>query len=444
MRDLGLSLMVTALLAMAVARPFAGVLAWSWISFMNPHKDVYGFAATMPWAMLAFVATVFGCVVAREPKRPAINALTVLLLLFGCWVTLTSLTALGPAAQVWWKWDRTIKTIAGLLLTASMLTTEHRIVSLVWLMAISLGYYGVKGGIFTIMTGGAFQVLGPAESMIADRNHIAVGLLVSVPLLNWLRLHARHHLVRLGLIAAMGLTLLAAIGSQSRGALVALLATGFVFWLRSRGKILSGLAVAAVIAAVIAFMPDSWVQRMNTIQSFEADQSAMGRILIWKAAWHLTLMRPITGVGFRGVYQQDLVNLVDPAIKARADHSIWFEVLSEHGFPGFAIWLAILGCGIVWSFRITRLARGRKELLWAFDLARMGQVAIVAYLSGGSLLSLAYWDYLWTLLVVLGATKVQVAKAVAAAVPAAAAQPAARWQRGQAAPAGAGAAVARP
>jgi probable O-glycosylation ligase (exosortase A-associated) len=238
-----------------------------------------------------------------------------------------------------------------------------------------------------------------------------------------------------GLIAAMALTLLAAIGSQSRGALVALMATGFVFWLRSRGKIISGVIVVVAIATVITFMPDSWVERMNTIRSFEADQSAMGRILIWKAAWHLTLMRPLIGVGFRGVYQQDLVNLVDPTIKARADHSIWFETLSEHGFPGFAVWLAILGCGILYSFRITRLTRDRKDLLWAHDLARMSQVAMVAYLSGGSLLSLAYWDYLWTLLVVLGATQALVAKAVAGTTEAGAAQPAALWRQGLATPA---------
>lgn len=435
MRDLSFALVVMALLALAAVRPFVGVLVWSWISFMNPHKDVYGFAAGMPWAMLAFLVTIFGCFVAREPKRPPISALTLLFVLFGCWITVTSLLALGPSEQVWWKWDRTVKAIAGLLLTASMLTTEHRIVSLVWLMAISLGYYGVKGGIFTIMTGGAFQVLGPPDSMIADRNHIAVGLLVSVPLMNWLRMHARRHLVRVGLIAAMALTLLAAIGSQSRGALVALMATGFVFWLRSRGKIISGVIVVVAIATVITFMPDSWVERMNTIRSFEADQSAMGRILIWKAAWHLTLMRPLIGVGFRGVYQQDLVNLVDPTIKARADHSIWFETLSEHGFPGFAVWLAILGCGILYSFRITRLTRDRKDLLWAHDLARMSQVAMVAYLSGGSLLSLAYWDYLWTLLVVLGATQALVAKAVAGTTEAGAAQPAALWRQGLATPA---------
>jgi hypothetical protein len=52
---------------------------------------------------------------------------------------------------------------------------------------------------------------------------------------------------------------------------------------------------------------------------------------------------------------------------------------------------------------MVRLAKDRPELQWAGDLARMGQVSAVAYMSGGSFLSLSYWDFFLTLMVVLGA-----------------------------------------
>lgn len=412
MRDLALAAVLVALLAMAAARPFVGVLVWSWISFMNPHREVWGFAQEMPWAMLAFLATLFGCFVAREPKKLALNAATLFLILLAFWVTVTSFTALAPPETVWAKWDRTVKVIAGLLLTATLLTTRHRIAAMVWLLVISLGYYGVKGGIFTIMTGGAFQVLGPDQTMIADRNHIAVGLLVSLPLMNWLRMQARHHVVRVGLLAAMFLTLLASIGSQSRGALVSLIAVAGVLWLRSNGKILSGIAIVLAVATVIMFMPDSWVQRMHTIQDYSADDSAMGRINIWWVGLQLALQRPLVGGGFKAVYQQSIVNLFDPNILARADHSIWLEPLSEHGFVGLAFWFGVLAAGTFYSIQVAARARNRPDLRWAYDLARMGQVAIVAYVTGGSFLSLAYWDYLWTIIVVLGATHALVAEAL--------------------------------
>src|SRR5512147_2954607 len=121
MRDLAFAGMLVPLLALAAARPFVGVLAWSWISFMNPHREGYGFAVTMPWAMLTFLVTVFGCVIAREPKRPAINAVTVLLLVFAVCVTVTTVSGIGPREQAWAMWDRVLKVLAGLLLTAAFL-----------------------------------------------------------------------------------------------------------------------------------------------------------------------------------------------------------------------------------------------------------------------------------------------------------------------------------
>jgi hypothetical protein len=50
-----------------------------------------------------------------------------------------------------------------------------------------------------------------------------------------------------------------------------------------------------------------------------------------------------------------------------------------------------------------RLAKDRPALLWAGDLGRMGQVSAVAYMTGGTFLSLSYWDFFLTLMVVLGA-----------------------------------------
>lgn len=417
MRDLALTGVLVALLALAVARPFVGVLVWSWISFMNPHQEAWGFAQTMPWAMMTFLVTVFGCIVAREPKRPAVNAVTVLIAVFAACITITSLVAIGPPEQVWKEWDRTIKVLAGLLLTASLLTERRRIDALVWLMVIAIGFYGVKGGIFTVVTGGGFIVVGPPNTMISDRNHLAVALLVTLPLMNYLRLQARHVIVRQGLAFAMGATLLAAIGSQSRGALIALAATAGMFWLRSRGKIVSGVLITVGVAGAIAFMPDSWVERMNTIQNYEQDASAMGRVTIWLAALSLALARPFVGGGFRAIYNQSIVDQVAPGTEARATHSIWLEVLADHGFPTFLVWLAILAAGIWYTIRICRVAKDRPDLRWAVDLARMSQVAAVAYMTGGSFLSLSYWDFSWTLMVVLAATHTLVMAAQRERVP---------------------------
>jgi probable O-glycosylation ligase (exosortase A-associated) len=237
--------MLVALLPLVAARPFVGVMLWSWISFMNPHQLLWGFAAGIPWAMLVFCATMLGCVVAGEPRRLAVNGVTVLLSVFLVCITLTSLTAVVPPAAVWEKWEWATKILLGLLLTAALLTDKRRIHALIWVMVISIGYFGVKGGLFTLATGGSYIVLGPPNSIITDRNHLAAALLISMPLMNYLRLKSRHRSVRIGLIAAMLFTLFSVVGSQSRGALLGLAMTALFLWLRSPKKLAFGIAIVA-------------------------------------------------------------------------------------------------------------------------------------------------------------------------------------------------------
>lgn len=412
MRDLVFTALMIPLIGMAGAQPFVGVLLWSWISFMSVHQLNWGFATSLPWAAIVFVVTVFGCFVAREPKRAPVNALTVLTVLMMAGITVTSLTALGPAEWVWPMWDRVFKILLGLLLTAALLDSRRRVHALIWLIVVSLGYFGVKGGIFTLRSGGSHIVLGPPNSMIADRNQLAAALLVSLPLMNYLRMNSRHRIIRIGFAIAMVTTLFSVVGSQSRGALVGLVATAAVLWTRSRGKILSGVAIVLFVGLAIAFMPHSWVERMDTMLHYEEDGSAMGRITVWMASLAIARARPLLGGGFRAMYQQDIVNRVMPGVAARAAHSIWFEVLGEHGFVVFGIWLGMLITGGLYTLQIARLTRKRPDLRWANDLARMSQVSMVAYMSAGSFVSLSYWDCFWTLMVVLGAVKRLVTEAV--------------------------------
>ncbi|WP_043342790.1 putative O-glycosylation ligase, exosortase A system-associated [Belnapia moabensis] len=403
-----------ALLPLAFVQPFVGALLWCWIAFMNPHREVWGFAQNQPYAMIVFVILVAACIVKREPKRFEANAVTVLLIVFAVLITLTSLTSIAPPALTWSMWERLIKTILGALLVGCLLTSRERIHALIWLMALSIGFYGVKGGIFTLKTGGSFIVLGPPDTMITDRNHLAVAILLTVPLLNYLRMQSPHKWVRLGLMVSMGLMIVAAVGSQSRGALVALGATCVVMWLRSRSKILGGVLMAVCVAGTINFMPQGWVDRMNTISTYEEDTSAMGRVKIWQASWLIALDRPYTGAGFRGPYQQSIIDEVMPGTTARAVHSIYFEVLGEHGFPTFIVWLGLSAAGAYYAWRLIRLSRRRPDLAWAGDFGRMAQVSMVTYLSGGTFLSLSYWDFYWTLLIVVAATHACVVRALGA------------------------------
>ncbi len=401
-----------ALVPIACARPFVGVLIYSFISFSNLHRLTWGLADALPWAYITAAATMIGCIVAREPKRLPVNPTTVLIFVFIICIALTSLTALAPAGKVEAKWEWVTKVFFFVLVTAALVTDKYRIHAMLWVMVISLSYYGIKGGGFTLLTGGGGRVLGPPSTMIEDNNHLAAGLLVTMPLMNYLRMQSSYRIVRIGLLAAMILTLFSIVGSYSRGALIGLTAVSIVLWLRSPNKIVTGVVVVVAVIAAISVMPQEWIDRMSTLEHYEQTDSAQSRMGMWRASLNMALARPLTGAGFMGPYTQSVMDVYAPGTAARAVHSIWFEPLGEHGFPTFFVWLGISIAGIVNTFGILRESKGVASLQWCRELARMCQVSIVAYMVAGTFLSLCYWDFYFTLMVVLASTRYLVRQTV--------------------------------
>src|SRR4051794_5378884 len=103
----GLLLLVTyfGLLPWVFKKPFIGVLIWFWISLMNPHRWVYGFAANIPYALIIAIVTLASWLMhPEEPKMPPRDRFTFLLLALMVWVSLTSLNGIGPPDDVtmWW------------------------------------------------------------------------------------------------------------------------------------------------------------------------------------------------------------------------------------------------------------------------------------------------------------------------------------------------------
>jgi len=421
MRSLAFFVEMLVLLPMVTIRPFVGVLAWSWISFMSPHRLLWGPASALPWALITAVALFAGCFIAREPKKFTWNPTTVLIACFMICITLTSVTAMAPNDMVFGKWSPVMKSFLLMLVTSFLLTSKERIHAMIWIMVLSLAYFGVKGGGFTLIHGGANRVQGPEGTAIGDNNALAAALLVMLPLMNYLRMQSAHLSVRIVLAVSTVLTLFSVVGSYSRGALLGLLAVSVFLWLKSKQKLLAAIMLPVLVASAIMFMPHNWMERMQSIDHYQSDSSAEGRLDIWTTAWTMAVHRPLTGAGFMGPYADEVVRYFRPGHGPRAVHSIYFEVLGEHGFVTFFVWLGITVSGVIAARRIIRSASGVPELTWAVDLARMSQVAVVGYLVAGAFLSLSYWDFYFTLLVVVAATNQYVRQALS--------QPEPGWRR---------------
>lgn len=399
MRDIFVTAIVFGALLLVFKHPHYGIYLWSWLSYMNPHKLTWGFAINLPFAFMTAIVTLTVYLLSKEPKRMPWTPETVLLLIFLGWMTFTTYFALYPQLA-WEQWDKVLKIQIMTLLTAMLITDRKRLEGLVWVIALSLAFYGVKGGIFTILHGGVYHVRGPASTFIAGNNELGLAMIMTVPLLRYLHLQAQTKLIRFGLATAMVLTGLAAIGTQSRGALLAAAAMSSLLWLKSRNKATTAFYIIAAIGLIATIMPQQYWDRINTIKTYEQDASAMGRINAWHTAFNLAKDR-ITGGGFEA-FQEPTFKLYAPDPEdLHAAHSIYFQVMGDHGFIGLALFV-VIGL-IAWrtGSKIIRKCQINPNQKWAADLAAMTQVSMVGYATGGAFLGLAYFDYYYHLVIIL-------------------------------------------
>ncbi len=402
MRDILVFILIFGSLPFILKRPAYGVMMFAWISLMNPNRLTYGAAYDFPFAAIVAVATLISMLMSREPKRLPITALTVVLMVFMAWMTITGFLAVEPE-RAWVEWNRVSKTIFMVLISMAVLHTEKDIKLFAWVVPMSLVIYGIKGGIFTITTGGHYRVVGPADSYIGDNNQLALALLTVVPLIWYLHTQERNKWVRYGLAATTGLCIISAAGSYSRGALLAGAAMLIFLWVKSAKKLRTGMALLLIVPLVYSVMPEQWFARMDTINDYKSDSSANGRINAWHFAYNLASDR-LTGGGFTPFTPRMFQIYAPNPMDVHAPHSIYFQVLGEHGFPGLLMFL-LFGF-LVWrtGSRILRFTRGKEELRWASGLASMCQVSLLGFAVGGAFLSLAYYDLPYdivTLLVVL-------------------------------------------
>jgi probable O-glycosylation ligase (exosortase A-associated) len=421
MRDLLVVLIFSVGAVAALKRPYYGALLWVWLGLMNPHRLTWGFAYSLPLAQIAALVTLLGMLLkAKDIRWPGGGPLYMLLLLT-LWMGITTLAAIlvEPSVE---RYAFILKIIFMTFVIAMIVRTREEIIGLLWVIVASMSFYGVKGGIFTILSGGSHRVWGPADSVVEGNNELAVALIMTVPLLfylsryvgiglpDFLSTESRQKMIRLALITAMALCGIAAIGSQSRGALLAICAMLVVLWWRSDKKMPLTFLFVLLIPFVLMLMPESWYSRMETIGNYQEDASAMGRINAWTMAYNIAMDR-VTGAGF-ATASRVIYELYAPSPDfVIVAHSIYFQVLGEHGFIGLALYLAMWIVTYRMAGRIHRRASPIADLAWAASLASMLKVSFVGFAVGGAFLSLAYWDMPFYLMVVVVALNAYVNQA---------------------------------
>jgi putative inorganic carbon (hco3(-)) transporter len=392
LRDVVLVAIVFGSIPFILRRPHIGVLVYVWLSVMNPHRLTWSFAYGYQFAFIIAVVTLLAVLLSRDVRTPPVNGLTIALLLFFAWTGVTTIFAFYPADS-YERWIALTKTIVMSALIPMLFHTREHLRHLIWVIVLSIAYYGTKGGAWVLITGGVNRVWGPLGSYIEDNNAIAAAIVMMIPLMRYLQLTTSRPYVRWGLTGMMLLCAVAVLGTHSRGALLAIGAMVLFLCWKTRYKLRVLLVAALAAPAALSVMPAHWYERMETIVNYHHESSANMRLNAWGTMINLANDHPITGGGFeiatRSVFDR---YSPDPSFPPQVAHSIYFQALGEHGYVGLVLYLIF--CYMMWRYagKLARTARDRTDLAWAHNLGAMMQVTLIAFLVGGAFLNLILFD----------------------------------------------------
>ena len=234
------------------------------------------------------------------------------------------------------------------------------------------------------------------RSVLGDPNDLSLVLLFPLSFAVALVLTARTGLLaRLLGLAGAGMMIAAILATQSRGGLLGIVAVFGVFGarrIRSKAVLFGGGAVGLLGLSVVAGVGGR--QSGGATEAGAIDESAMGRLEAWTAAWRMAVGRPLNGVGL-DCYVANFYYYSDWWEGfAKAVHSTWFAVLAEGGFPGFVAFVMmcvrILRTAIVACNALGPAARGNQYEPAGYAMAQAVLSGMAGIIISGTFLTQAF------------------------------------------------------
>ena len=410
MQDLYICLIFMVFLMMGMTTPFVFSLGYVWVDTFYPHKVSHGLISTIPVAMIMAVGA-FGAFALMDRRAvPKLTLQTALTLLFLLWINLTMLWAVAPDAAAS-KWEWAPKTVLFAAFIPFVFRSRVQIEAFLLVFMFSAAGHILPWGLKTLAGSGGYQarlgLLPPNEIALSESSNVAAVCVSFVPLLLVMYKHsllmpARKWLRQVLFYGVIAISLAGAIGSFARTALVAFGVAGIGMFIRSRRKMLFGVGAAVAIVFMGALTSDQWTARISTVQTYDQESSALVRLLVWQWTLDFSVSHPFGG-GFNSFY----VNRIEipgtpdhpePLVQfGRAFHSLYFELLGEHGWVGLGLFAGIVLSCLRTLSTIIRRTRGQPHLAWCFDLSRALQISILTMLASGAFIGIAFQAIIWDL-----------------------------------------------
>lgn len=411
MRDLVLLGLFPILVYYAIKKPFIGLSLWLWTSLVPMQTWAYGVSTSLRWNLIFALCTVVGYIFMKDKPKVKINGIFVAMIALLVLATLSAIFNEGFGPHVWNRWERFLKATIFFVFVFLIVDKKLHIEALMWACVLSITATAAKQGIKVFFSGGNHVVYGMSTTF-NDNNLSAFATLVCIPLTLYLvTLYKDKFFIKWGLIAAVGVSVLFVLGSDSRGGLLGLLVLAGYYFIKSKRKLSIGFAFVIIGAIGLSLMDESWFERMESINEATEDNSFMGRVIAWKFAILMALESPLIGGGFDAIAygptwrlllsDWSLLSFIStpyPTV-GHVAHSIYFQVLGDLGFLGFFLYLYLL-VSVYRTFCIKH-----KQNDWQQDVSLFMRLSLLCLFVAGAALSAAYNEVFFMLVGVAASIK---------------------------------------
>jgi len=418
-RDLVFIAFLLALFGAGLRRPFLFVLSYVYIDIVSPQRLTYLLLNSIPISLIAVGLAVVSWALVDDKRdtRVAPRQILILLLLLYCYITTRGADFPVEAAE---KWDWVWKALAFAAFLPLTLRTRLRIEALLFFMIASAASIIIVGGVKTLFSGGGY---GELNLMVSNNSGLYEGSTIStvavaiIPLILWFARHGTlvkpDWRVKIFCGALIFACMLIPVGTSTRTGLLCIGLVAVLLLRDTKRKVLYLCILGAIGLAAVPLLPSSFTDRMSTIKTYKADESASTRLAVWKWTWEHAKTHPFGG-GFE-MYRQNQLRYdtekvegiegnvsIDHKLtidKARAFHSAYFEMLGEQGWPGLILWLTINIIGLVRMEVIRqRYRKAAEDEAWVAPLAGALQIAHLVYLLGAAFIGIAFQPFVYTLI----------------------------------------------
>jgi probable O-glycosylation ligase (exosortase A-associated) len=411
MQSLFLTGVFAALMFAGFSTAFAAALGFVWVDIVRPQHLAYSIIKGMPLSFIAALVTLALFVLKDRKSPPKFGPVLVLIALFTLWVTFTTTLSAFPV-QAWDKWDWASKVLIFAVVIPYIFRSRVQIEAFILIFVFAASTILIPAGAKTILGGGGYQtlaVMGTGNSGLSESSTLALVCVMMIPLVLFLMRHTLlfpKNLLTQGLfLGIVAMSLAAVVGSGARTGVIAIAVMCMLSMLQSKKKLwwLVGLAIVAIVLLNLDLSETRWGARMSTIETYNADSSALGRIKVWEWTMNFVASHPLGG-GFNSFLHNRIMFVAPDGVVqylpegqtgGKAFHSIYFEVLGEQGFVGFAIYFAIIALALFKLLKLKKAWRDHPGMSWIAGLANALLTSILVFLAGGAFVGIAYQPFIF-------------------------------------------------